>query len=172
MKETALIQTYTGRTVDVLNLKPEDIDIEDIAWALSHLCRYTGHYPRFYSVAQHSVLVSLNCPQEHAMWGLLHDASEAYLADISAPLKRTSLFEGYRRAEQQALLAVAEAFSLPPEIPEIVHVEDKAAGVFERRMRQEYEAGLRSLDQCHGPKVAYEAFLHRFMCLKAGLRGK
>src|SRR5271165_7548492 len=82
------IQTYTGRVMYPLDPRPEEINIIDIAHALSNLCRFTGHVRTFYSVAEHSVRVSQHCDPKDALWGLLHDASEAYLADMSRPMKR------------------------------------------------------------------------------------
>ena len=76
------IQTYTGRQFWPLDPRIEDIDIHDIAHALSHQCRYSGHCLRFYSVAEHSVLLSHHVAGEHMLWALLHDAWEAYLAAI------------------------------------------------------------------------------------------
>jgi hypothetical protein len=81
------IRTYTGRFVDVFNLKPEDIDIVDIAHSLAHQCRFAGHIHRFYSVAEHSIMVAQNLPKPHKLTGLLHDASEAYFIDMPKPIK-------------------------------------------------------------------------------------
>ncbi len=94
------IQTYTGRAFDLLNPRPEQIDPLDIAHALANLCRFTGHVRVFYSVAQHSCLVAeitrdlwagergAVCPQVVMRAALLHDAPEAYIGDVSTPLKR------------------------------------------------------------------------------------
>lgn len=90
--------TYTGRKMWPLDPDPSDIDILDIAHALSNTCRFSGHTKEFYSVAQHSYLVSLLCP-EHALWGLLHDAAEAYLHDISTPVKHAPQMAAYRETE-------------------------------------------------------------------------
>ncbi len=112
------IQTFTGRKVHPLELKPEDVDIQDIAHALSMQCRFSGHTLKFYSVGEHSVRVSKLCGDiygEHPQWGLLHDASEAYLVDIPRPLKYLIGFAGYRKAESAAMRVVAERFGLPIE---------------------------------------------------------
>jgi hypothetical protein len=79
------IVTYTGRRFHFLDPKIDEISIEDIAHALSNVCRFTGHTKRFYSVAEHSCLVSALC--DNRLEGLLHDASEAYMSDLSSPLK-------------------------------------------------------------------------------------
>src|ERR1017187_10636100 len=78
------ITTFSGIHFWPLLPNPADIRIEDIAHALSNQCRFAGHAREFYSVAEHSVRVSQLCPPEDALWGLLHDASEAYLTDVPA----------------------------------------------------------------------------------------
>ena len=81
------IATYTGRLVDPFDLQPDDVCIEDIAHALANTCRFSGHTREFYSVAQHSVLVAQHCADEDKMAGLLHDAAEAYMGDVSGTFK-------------------------------------------------------------------------------------
>jgi len=73
---------------DLLEPNFMDVDIRDIAFSLSRLCRFTGHSSEFYSVAQHCIQVSFIVPKKLALQGLLHDASEAYIGDVSQPLKR------------------------------------------------------------------------------------
>jgi 5'-deoxynucleotidase YfbR-like HD superfamily hydrolase len=82
------IDTFSGKRICFTNPKPEDISIIDIAHSLSNICRFTGHTKKFYSVAQHSVLVSdaqKTIAEKRA--GLLHDATECYLNDLASPLK-------------------------------------------------------------------------------------
>lgn len=115
------IETYTGRKFDVLNPQSEDISIIDIAHALSMMCRFSGHCKRFYSVSQHSVLVSLNSPG-YELWGLLHDASEAYLSDIVSPVKPH--LANYKELETNIMKAICNKFDLPEKMPKEVHVAD------------------------------------------------
>lgn len=83
------VQTFTGKMFWPLDPRPEEVDVEDIAHALSLMCRFGGHCDEFYSVAQHSVFVSENVPPESKLAALLHDASEAYLADVTRPVKKS-----------------------------------------------------------------------------------
>lgn len=106
------IQTYTGKKFDLLDPQPDMICIEDIAHALSNLCRFTGHCRDFYSVAQHSVFVANTVvTNQYRLWALLHDATEAYVADMSSPLKR--LIPDYQEIEARVWRAIAERFGLP-----------------------------------------------------------
>ncbi len=82
------IGMYGNKMLDLYSLKPEDIDIFDIGWALSHNLRFNGHSRIPYSVAQHSLALSYVVPQRLALAALLHDASEAYIGDIVAPVKQ------------------------------------------------------------------------------------
>lgn len=81
------MQTYTKRRFFPLDPRSEDIEIMDIAHHLSNICRFTGATLTHYSVAQHSVMVSRLVKPKLALFGLLHDAPEAYIGDIGRPLK-------------------------------------------------------------------------------------
>lgn len=119
------MMTYTGRAFYPYDLRVEDFCIEDIAHALALLCRYGGHCKRFYSVAEHSVLVSRMVPKEHAFAGLMHDATEAYLVDMPRPIKVG--FPQYKEMEAKLWLAIAERFGLAPEHPAEVDRADSEA---------------------------------------------
>jgi hypothetical protein len=108
------MQTFSGRAVYPMDLRPEDVAVEDIAHSLAMQCRFNGHCRSFYSVAEHSVLVS-RWLREHYGWqsalaGLLHDASEAYLTDVPRPIK--PFLYGYKEAEAKACDAIARKFGL------------------------------------------------------------
>lgn len=116
---TDWILTYTGQKFYPLDPRPEDVDIRDIAHALSMTCRFNGHVKEFYSVAQHSVYVATlmrlwNGDNETCLAALLHDASEAYLNDIVKPVKTSAEFEFYRKAESRLQAVIAERFNLKP----------------------------------------------------------
>lgn len=127
------IQTYSGRQFWPLAPAPEDVFIEDIAHALSNICRYAGHCRSFYSVAQHSVLVALNCPPEHQLAGLLHDAAEAYIIDMPRPIKHDESMKAYREIEKNLEAVIFDKFGLPNPLPLIVKRIDDALLTTERR---------------------------------------
>lgn len=120
-----------GGRFDFLNPDPSMIRIEDIAHALSHLCRFTGHTEVHYSVAQHSVLVMSLVPDEHKLSALLHDAAEAYLGDVAAPLKR--LLPDYQAIERRVESVIRERFGLPAELPACVIEADRTMLATEMR---------------------------------------
>ena len=111
------IATYTKKMFDPVHPDAEKIDIVDIAHALSMLCRANGHFPTFYSVGQHCI----NCANEAIARGysvrvqlacLLHDASEAYLSDVTRPVKAE--LPKYLEIEQPLQQAIWDKFIQPP----------------------------------------------------------
>lgn len=120
MTRPSWLQTFTGKQYLYVDPRPEMICIEDIAHALSNQCRFAGQCRTFYSVGQHSLLASAwvasytKCaPEERRkleMLALLHDASEAYLVDVPAPVK--PLLQGYAQLETLAMGAIATKFRL------------------------------------------------------------
>lgn len=133
------MQTFTGRRFYPMDPQAADVDPVDIAHALSLICRYGGHTTSFYSVAEHSVLLSHAVPNRHALWALLHDAGEAYVGDMVRPLKRSMGL--YRQVEDAILVAIAERFGLDrgasPSgrlgvIPDEVHAADSRILLDER----------------------------------------
>lgn len=112
------MQTYTGKRFYPLSPIVTDIDPLDVAHSLALQCRYNGHVDRFYSVAEHCVLLS-RWAEEHGhtrlvqLEALLHDATETYVGDMIRPLKHTDEMKPYRDAEAVVQLAVWQRFSLP-----------------------------------------------------------
>jgi hypothetical protein len=119
------MQTATGRKFWPLDPRADEVFIEDIAHSLSLQCRYAGHCLRFYSVAEHCVLMARKLRWEGvdvALDALLHDAAEAYTVDVPRPLKRHLV--GYKETEAKVMDAIAERFGLADEMPAIVHDAD------------------------------------------------
>lgn len=100
------LQLYSGREINVLDPQPEQIQIIDIAHALSQGSRYGGHCLRFYSVAEHCCLMFDKIPRLDV---LLHDASEAYLVDVPRPVKRQ--LPQYLDLEEKLMVAIAKRFA-------------------------------------------------------------
>ncbi|MDI1288693.1 MAG: hypothetical protein PSX37_01920 [bacterium] len=82
------MNTFTGQKFYPLDPRADEVHAPDIAKALSQICRYGGHTSQHYSVAEHCVLMSLAVAPEHALFALLHDATEAYVGDMVRPLKQ------------------------------------------------------------------------------------
>lgn len=127
----SFIQTLSGKQFDYINSTIDDIDVEDIAGALSNICRFAGHLPEFYSVAQHSVLCSQIVSPEFAFEALMHDAAEAYCQDITAPLK--ALLPDYRQIEKRTDQLIRLKFGLPLEGSSVVKYADLTMLATERR---------------------------------------
>lgn len=133
------IYTASGRKFWPLDPRPEEIFIEDIAHALARICRFNGHTRHFYSVAEHSVRVmdqvreramgnKLDAPRVQALslWGLLHDASEAYICDLTRPMKGSwQLGRIYSGFEAGLMNVICERFGLPTKMPNEVRWADE-----------------------------------------------
>ena len=103
------LQTYSGVQFYPLDPRVDEIDILDIAHALSNICRFGGHCRTFYSVAEHSINCSFEAKEEFKLAALLHDATEAYLVDVPRPIK--SSLTNYREIEQNLAIAIAQRFT-------------------------------------------------------------
>lgn len=125
------ILTQTGKRFDLFEPDADMIDPRDIAHSLAHLCRFNGHTREFYSVAQHSCLVADLVPAEHKLAALLHDATEAYLGDMTRPLKEWMPY--YRGFEDVIWGRVCERFGLGIDLPATVLKADLIALATERR---------------------------------------
>lgn len=169
-REAAWIQTHSGRRFNPTNPNPDAIVIQDIAHALSMQCRFSGHCKKFYSVAQHSVLVSHICDQDDALWGLLHDASEAYLVDVPRPLKRSGKFQAYIEFEARMQEAVCKRFGLPYQEPPSVKKADAKLLATEARdlmspLHPDWLQPVTPLPftiEAWGPDKAKDMFMQRF----------
>jgi uncharacterized protein len=119
------LTTFTGARFFPTRPEIADYRIADIAHALANTCRFGGHCPRFYSVAQHSILVSRAVPSRLALWGLLHDASEAYLCDLPTGVKYSPALLPYRDLERRTLAALMRSFGLESTEPAEVKEADR-----------------------------------------------
>jgi len=108
-------ETYTGKKFYPLDPKPEEIDIRDIAHALSLICKFGGHCPKFYSIAQHSIYLStelrkLGYNSTMQLYGLLYNASETYVGSIPRSVKIS--LSGYLFTEKNIQNAIWRTFKL------------------------------------------------------------
>lgn len=169
------ITTQSGKHFDYTSLSADAICIEDIACALSNICRFTGHVQDFYSVAQHSVHVSYLVPPEFALEALLHDAAEAYCSDINSQLKQ--LLPDYRRQIKAVEAVIAAKFGLPASMSAAVKHADLVMLATERRdldlddgkhwpMLDVVEPATHFMISPFNPRQARVFFLQRYNDLK------
>jgi 5'-nucleotidase len=166
--------TYSGKQYWPLDPRVEDVCIGDIAHGLSLLCRYAGQTNWFYSVAEHSILVSLMVPPELALEGLLHDATEAYLSDVVRPFKKGLL--DYKHWERHNDQVIRERFRLPfAEHPLVKQADNNILHTEYRALMKPFPEELwvsipGTLDPTirlflWPPQVAEIAFLNRYRAL-------
>lgn len=130
------IRTFTKRQFWPLAPRAEDVDIYDIAHSAACMNRYTGHTYMPYSVAQHACHVSDHLPEHLKYDGLMHDASEAYLVDVSTPVKRQ--LKEYGPAEERLMHVLAKVFGFNwPMLPEVKRM-DTILLITEQRDLMEY----------------------------------
>jgi hypothetical protein len=127
--------TVSGVDFSLAKPRAEDVRIEDIAHGLSLTNRYAGQTRTAYNVAQHSVLVARTLaaiaqPREVILAGLMHDAAEAYVGDLTRPVKRLirqgAKHSAFDYLEDAVMGAIAERFGIALPLPEIVHEHDAA----------------------------------------------
>ena len=175
------LQTVSGRWVNPFDPDPSQLDAGDIARALANQCRFGGHSRVFYSVAQHSVIVSELVEQrggdvEDVFAALMHDATEAYLGDMPHPLKhRSPLGAAFKDAEDHLERALREWFRIKRDVPEIKRA-DRALLATERRAFSAEDwhwpelEGVEPLDlelTAWSPDDAAQAFAERYADLDA-----
>lgn len=174
------IQTNLGSYFDFDNPQRHMFPVREIAHSLSNLCRFTGHVREFYSVAQHSVIVSLMVPPELKLAALFHDAAEAYIGDCATPLKRKlGDYKAIQKEVEYWLGLTLESrwqfAGLNPEHPLIKQADLRALYAEKRDLMSSVEDGLH-----HGeialppypnkivpllPKLARRVFIQRFITL-------
>ena len=168
---TPSILLTTGVHFNFLTPEESAFCIMDVASGLANTCRFAGHTGYFYSVAQHSVLVSHLVPAEHALYGLMHDAHEAFIGDMTSPLK--SLLPDYQALEKKIEKVVLAKFGLSGPKPAEVKQADLIALATEKRDLMPHDAEVWTiLDDIKPnelvivpqlPDVARAAFLDRYI---------
>lgn len=169
---TAGITLLSGKMFDYLNPGATPLDVEDIA-TLSNICRFAGHLPIFYSVAQHLVNTSMIVPPEFAYEALLHDRSEAFTNDIPTPLKVA--LPAFKALEIEIEAATAPMFGVPVDMsPEVKLADRQMLGLEMRFVKGDFGehevlqgidfTGLEKLVDLTSwtPREAKQRFLARF----------
>lgn len=158
------INTFSGRKLDLLNPSPDDINIRDIARGLSYNSHFGGQTPRFFSIAEHCLLVCDLMENEGVtdpkllMAALLHDASEAYLGDMVKPLKVQ--LEKFQEIENRMQQVILEKFNLGNDmLMKKIKPFDMAAQEFEY---MSFYKGLSLPLKYYSPERSLHEFRKRF----------
>lgn len=172
------IQTYKGNVFDIVNPTDDMIDIEDVAHSLSLQCRYNGHCKKFFSVAEHSWIMSKIVSKDAAVYALLHDAAEAYIGDVPRPIKL--LIPEIKKIENNILQVLLEKFQviLSQEIIDEVKTIDNRMLLTEKEFNMQEGLEWGSLKDVEvlklkklfywSPMLAEKHFLNRIKELKIG----
>lgn len=128
------VMLSSGSLFDYDRLNVQDVSIDDIAHALSNICRFGGHSRQFYSVAEHSIrvadILAVNGADQATVYtGLMHDAVEALVGDMPAPLKQ--LLPDYRKLEKKLAAELAWRFGFSQIMPQAVKAADIEALAWE-----------------------------------------
>lgn len=166
------IETYTGIKFDLLNPTPDMVTIRNIGHAVSLLCRFTGHTRKFFSVAQHSYDVSRMVDSKYKMVGLLHDAPEAYLGDVSRPLK--ALLPDYQKIYKRIEQVIFDKFELNVDDIQYVKEADNEAVYREARALMPNKGGWAGNDRwpsmfCCSSDTAEKMFNQQYNLLRGVL---
>ena len=163
--KSALILTYSGIEIDILQPDPDKIIIEDIAHALSMQCRFSGHTRLFYSVAEHSVECSRRAVY-YPLEALMHDAAEAYLHDMVSPLKQN--FPEYCEYEDRLMRIIAHKFGFIYPLPEETRLIDREMLFIEQsKLMTGFYAYKPGRHTEMSPSDSERQFLHYFHRLRA-----
>lgn len=149
LREKNTMETVTGRVISLVNPNPDDIVLNDVCQGLAFECRYAGQIPYFYSVAEHTMIVTQLAPDPLKPAAIVHDFSEAFIKDVISPLK--SLLPDYKELERIWMRAICQRFNVHPEALEAVKEYDKAA--FEMEYEFFYNSRHNRINQ---PKPKYE----------------
>jgi uncharacterized protein len=181
--DEAYIETFSGKRIYFLHPEPDMFDIGDIAHALANNCRWTGHCRKFYSVAEHSFWVSTLVPPEQRMAALMHDASEAYLTDVAAPIKPS--LTNYYELEAGIMKAISTKFGFEQFYPFTKEIKYADTVLLSEEARQltalqgnEWKmwetiggrpGNIQLPLHCASPELAEKLFLKAFNDYKSGL---
>lgn len=127
-----------GESFDVFDPDMAVVTPHRLARVLSHICRFNGHTPQFYSVAQHSVIVSKALWSEFrdyklALEGLMHDAAEAFIADLPRPIKHADGFDSYRELDDNLTAMIFDYYGIEFPLDPRVKEADNRTLMTERR---------------------------------------
>lgn len=173
------IQTFSGMPFDMRNFDPDNILIEDIAHAGALTCRFGGHCKKFYSVAQHAVLVSRRLPGHLKFAAIMHDSTESYLHDVTTPLKR--MLPEYKKKELELQRVIEKKFGFAMDAFEDPVLKDvdfrmcvtEARDLFNRNMLKHWSRLFKKYEPYEEriepwpPEEAEEMFLTEFKYLKS-----